>query len=228
MFRSPPKTSMEAIVTTLGSGKLDDFPQKLLTLLEAVDESFLQCWHQQCFIQPCILFDESRALQLHNYLSAVVPWQNQSSASGEQKTMSSLRRDMLQAVDIALTQQWLLCHLWQICFTHDLVSADASELLFSPIFPLHCGQRARHYYQTANRASRDAHGIGLIQKLYDIGLALLQAYRVTSVSEGTKLELKKCASEIVADCRAASSAAQEFGDKLEAAITDCSLNHAST
>lgn len=212
---------MSQIVANLAEGKLRDYPQKLLKLLECVDETFLQCWHRQCFFQPCILFDQSRALHLHASLSAVVPWQSDNPALTEPATVASRRRDMVHAVDVALTQQWLQCHVWQISLTHGLISANAPEELFSPIFPLHCGQRARHYYQTANTASRDAHGIGLIQKLYDVGTTLLQAYRVAGTSDGIRAELEKCAWGIVSDCRAASSAAQDFGDKLEAAVMDC-------
>ena len=105
--------------------------------------------------------------------------------------------------------------------------ANTTEDIFSPTFPLHCSQRARHWYQTTDTASREAHGIGLVQKLHDIGMAIVQAYRVPGISDGLKAELEKSAADIVADCREASGAAQAFGDRLEAAVMDACLNYRS-
>lgn len=218
---------MTPVVSMLPDGKLNDFPQKQLMLFEFVDESFVDCWHGQCPRSTCGNFDRNRAVRLHASFRTFNPQQDLDPNVPVHKQISAWQREMIQSVDTAIAQQWLHCRLWQICLTHGLISADASEAMFSPVFVLQCGQQARHYYHNAALASREAHGVGLIEKLYDIGLALLQAYRMPGVSEGLKVEIERSASDIVADCKSAPSGAQEFGDKLQALLADCCLNHTS-
>ena len=209
----------------LPPNKLNDFPQKQLMLFEYVDESFVDCWHGQCPRSTCTNFDRDRAVRLHTSFRTFNPQQDLDPNIPYTKQISAWQREMIQSVDTAIAQQWLHCRLWQICLTHGLIASDASEAMFSPVFVLQCGQQARHYYNSATLASREAHGVGLIEKLYDIGLALLQAYRIPGVSEGLQSEIERCTSEIVSDCREASGGAQDFGEKLQALLSDCCLNH---
>ena len=209
----------------LPPNKLNDFPQKQLMLFEYVDESFVDCWHGQCPRSTCTNYARERAERLHTSFRTFNPQQDLDPNIPYTKQISAWQREMIQSVDTAIAQQWLHCRLWQICLTHGLIASDASEAMFSPVFVLQCGQQARHYYNNATPASREAHGVGLIEKLYDIGLALLQAYRIPGVSEGLQSEIERCTSEIVSDCREASGGAQDFGEKLQALLSDCCLNH---
>lgn len=80
-----------------------------------------------------------------------------------------------QQADISVTQFWLLNRLWNICMSHGLLrdSSDHAELRYD--FAYHIVNALLASCSKLGLPSMEVHGVGLVEKVYDIALGLVMA-----------------------------------------------------
>lgn len=169
-------------MAALGNTLLSDFPVDQLKLFDDVDEDFVACWHGKCAGRSCTKMTAERAVRLHKSLDAdTTPqsWKGDliSQVSPVIKT-SAWGRAAIQKTDNLITKQWLHCRLWQICHSHGLLLSNATDVEQRPAFALEIATQAYDCYSSVDDASKEAHGIGLIEKLFDVAWGLLQARKM--------------------------------------------------
>ena len=80
-----------------------------------------------------------------------------------------------QQADVSVTQLWLLNRLWNICMSHSLLrdSSDHAELRYD--FAYHIVDALLESCNKLGLPPMEVHGVGLIEKVYDIALGLVMA-----------------------------------------------------
>lgn len=80
-----------------------------------------------------------------------------------------------QQADISVTQFWLLNRLWNLCMSHGLLrdSSDHAELRYD--FAYHLANALLTSCGKLSLPSMEVHGVGLMEKVYDIALGLVMA-----------------------------------------------------
>ncbi|PGH33181.1 hypothetical protein GX50_04023 [[Emmonsia] crescens] len=81
-----------------------------------------------------------------------------------------------QQVDILITQQWLRTAMWRLP-QGSLQKSPAIQDIRSPHVPIKAGKSAMGVLCTASQAAVDSHGIGMEQKLFDLGTCVGYATR---------------------------------------------------
>ncbi|KZT55093.1 hypothetical protein CALCODRAFT_409741, partial [Calocera cornea HHB12733] len=204
-FRGRPSQTMDAVSGGLQIGELDDFPVRHLKLFDSVDEDFIDCWNGRCAGRACRTLDAARALALHKQLSE--PLEGAHTPSQESfEVFSSLtstwKRGEIQSADVLITQQWLLNRLWRLAMSHGLIDPAASEPALRVDAPVTLAHAALAICNRLSMPSIEAHGIGYLEKLYDIAttLAVLSQYAPEVVSQPTEdgLSVSQLLAEYVA------------------------------
>ncbi|KAK9893338.1 hypothetical protein P389DRAFT_19874 [Cystobasidium minutum MCA 4210] len=211
-LRGRPVADMAFVVSGLPDANLNDFPQRQLRLFENVDEAFVECWHGRCARANCTIFTRERARLLHASFGAIFP--DQIDASTSTKKISHLQKEMIQNIDTVVTSHWLQSRLWQICLSHGLLSSTSPEILFRPAFVLQCAYQAHQFHVSTDASSREAHGVGLVEKLFDIGTALLQARVLSTIDEPLKNNIDQLLSIYMSDLDNSSEEGKTFASRL--------------
>lgn len=206
---------MAFVVSGLPPNSLSDFPQRQLRLFDNVDEAFVDCWHGRCSRASCSTFTRDRARLLHASFGAIFPEQIDGSSS-TMKKISLWQREMIQSIDTTITSHWLQSRLWQICLSHELLSPSSQDIIFRPAFVLQCAYQAHHFHVAADASSREAHGVGLVEKLFDIGMALLQARGLASIDEALRSNIDQLLGLYIADLNKSSEEGRTFSNRLKA------------
>ncbi|RGP62965.1 hypothetical protein FSPOR_8949 [Fusarium sporotrichioides] len=77
-----------------------------------------------------------------------------------------------QRFDTLITQQWLRVSMWRIAFGQNPSSASGFGLLLPPALPMDAGKIIMSALGSVGTKSKDCHGIGMEQKLFDVGISL--------------------------------------------------------
>ncbi|KAF4945115.1 hypothetical protein FSARC_14508 [Fusarium sarcochroum] len=77
-----------------------------------------------------------------------------------------------QRFDTLITQQWLRVSMWRIAFGQNPSSASNFGLLLPPALPMDAGKIIMSALGSVGTKSKDCHGIGMEQKLFDVGMSL--------------------------------------------------------
>ncbi|KAM0230534.1 hypothetical protein ACHAP5_011345 [Fusarium lateritium] len=77
-----------------------------------------------------------------------------------------------QRFDTLITQQWLRVSMWRIAFGQNPTSASGFGLLLPPALPMDAGKIIMSALSSVGTKSKDCHGIGMEQKLFDVGVSL--------------------------------------------------------
>ncbi|KAE8323277.1 hypothetical protein BDV39DRAFT_217957 [Aspergillus sergii] len=168
---------------------------RLMELFDAVDEDVVDCWNRRCSIDSgyCEKLTEAKALAIHQNLSRVseserykgYDWfERTKSASGETRnTQPAMGLRETQCADVFITKKWLQNRVWVLCSTHGLLkpSSDHHELCFN--YCVSVAKDTLKICQSLRLSSMEAHGIGLVEKLYDIAVSAI------SVSSNVQLSL---------------------------------------
>lgn len=151
----------------------------LMDTFDAIDESVVECWNGFCKFSDgcCESFDRRRAVQMfraqRRVREACLAGSISSAPAASPTPLNRLLES--QQADISVTQFWLLNRLWNLCFGHGLLreTSDRPELRYD----FACGI-ARSLTTSCNKLSLPAmevHGVGLIEKVYDIAIGVLTA-----------------------------------------------------
>lgn len=83
-----------------------------------------------------------------------------------------------QAVDLRCSQQWLRTMVWQLSISHGFLSSAAADNAMSFKFPIEVSRDLVQSASQFSQASMEVHGIGLIEKLFDVACTLTDVMSV--------------------------------------------------
>ncbi|KAH1495513.1 hypothetical protein KXX65_001076 [Aspergillus fumigatus] len=158
---------------------------RLMELFDAIDEEVVDCWNQRCNVNSgyCNNLTEEKALSIHQNLRRVCEserykgydwFERTKSVPGEvQSVQPTISMRETQCADVFITKKWLQNRVWVLCFTHGLLRpvSDHPELSFE--YAITVAVDALKICQSLRLSSMEAHGIGLVEKLYDIAVSAI-------------------------------------------------------
>ncbi|RHZ67455.1 hypothetical protein CDV55_105889 [Aspergillus turcosus] len=158
---------------------------RLMELFDAIDEEVVDCWNQRCNVNSgyCENLSEEKALSIHQNLSRVCEserykgydwFERSKSAPGQaQSVQPTISMRETQCADVFITKKWLQNRVWVLCSTHGLLRpvSDRPELSFE--YAITVAMDTLKICQSLRLSSMEAHGIGLVEKLYDIAVSAI-------------------------------------------------------
>lgn len=101
--------------------------------------------------------------------------------------------DAAQRVDLLVTRDWLLVLAWRLAMSHKLLREAPPHDCLSMLFPLHVSQRLQHHLQSVPSAAVEMHGVGIVQKVYELAdtLADIFTHVPDSMSSGSTEHLRE-------------------------------------
>jgi hypothetical protein len=135
----------------------------MINLYKTIDDTFVNLWNRvHSHTNP------SWIAQLQTQLSEAVP--------------AYLECTEAQAVEIRVTQQWLRAVVWQLCVCQGLVSSVANDNSMTFKFPIQISRDLLTMTHQFSQPAMEVHGVGLIEKLFDIACCLTDVVACTSFS----------------------------------------------
>lgn len=138
----------------------------LVNLFRPFDDTFVGLWNKTrmgCSTEWLAL--------LQNQLSDALP--------------TYLQSTEVQAVDLQVSQQWLKTMIWQLSISHGYLSSKSPDSSMSFQYPI---EISRDLVAATSRFSQDAmeiHGIGLVEKLFDIACTLTDVMSCVPIEQYT-------------------------------------------
>lgn len=83
-----------------------------------------------------------------------------------------------QAVDLRCSQQWLRTMVWQLSISHGFLSSAAADNAMSFKFPIEVSRDLVNSATQFSQPAMEVHGIGLIEKLFDVACCLTDVMAV--------------------------------------------------
>ncbi|KAL3475635.1 fungal-specific transcription factor domain-containing protein [Aspergillus californicus] len=93
----------------------------------------------------------------------------------------------IQKVDILITQQWLQAMMWKLSMTRASQPGSRTETVLPFHLPVLVGKAVMSVIGDASQGAVDAHGIGMEQKLYDLGISVADVSRSLSTKAANSL-----------------------------------------
>ncbi|KAL4887118.1 fungal-specific transcription factor domain-containing protein [Aspergillus karnatakaensis] len=93
----------------------------------------------------------------------------------------------IQKVDILITQQWLQAMMWKLSMTRASQPGSRSDTVLPFHLPVLVGKSVMSVIADASQGAVDAHGIGMEQKLFDLGLSVADVSRSLSTKAASNL-----------------------------------------
>ncbi|UPX13701.1 uncharacterized protein EKO05_0004200 [Ascochyta rabiei] len=135
----------------------------MINLYKTIDDTFVNLWNRvHGHANP------SWIAQLQTQISEAVP--------------SYLECTETQAVEIRVTQQWLRAMVWQLCVCQGLVSSVSQDTSMTFKFPIQISRDILTMTQQFSQTTMEVHGVGMIEKLFDIACCLTDVVACTSFS----------------------------------------------
>lgn len=144
---------------------------QLMQLFDGIDEDVISCWNDRCQAKSgrCRTFDRLRALKIFQTQSDVYQSQTSGSVSyyplvrpdGKRMSISDLKDG--QQADVLITQQWLLNRLWQLCYSHGLLSVDSEHIELRFEYAVAIASSTLEICKSLSLSSMEIHGIGLVR-----------------------------------------------------------------
>lgn len=125
----------------------------LVNLFKPFDDTFVGLWNKSRKGATPELFSE-----LQKQLSDALP--------------NYLHSVESQAVDLRCSQQWLRTMVWQLSISHGFLSSTAAENAMSFQYPIEISRDLVTATSAFSQQAMEVHGIGLIEKLFDVACTL--------------------------------------------------------
>ncbi|KAL1311171.1 hypothetical protein AAFC00_001370 [Neodothiora populina] len=147
---------------TVGLPQLNDDPAEtaelngfihLVNLFKPFDDSFVGLWNK-----ARVGCSTEWLARLQNQLSDALP--------------TYLHCTESQAVDLRTSQQWLRTMVWQLSISHGYLSSAAQESAMSFKYPIEISRDLIAQSSGFSQGSMEIHGIGLVEKLFDVACTL--------------------------------------------------------
>lgn len=88
-----------------------------------------------------------------------------------------------QAVDLRCSQQWLRTMVWQLSISHGLLSSSAKDSSMTFQFPIDVSRDLLSATNQYSQQSMEIHGIGLVEKLFDISCTLVDVISYVPIEQ---------------------------------------------
>ncbi|PYH34501.1 putative C6 transcription factor (AmyR) [Aspergillus neoniger CBS 115656] len=93
----------------------------------------------------------------------------------------------IQKVDILITQQWLQTVMWKLSMTRATQPGSRDEAVLPFHLPVLVGKAVMNVIGAASQGAVDAHGIGMEQKLFDLGSSVADVARSLNTKAAHRL-----------------------------------------
>ncbi|KAL4771314.1 fungal-specific transcription factor domain-containing protein [Aspergillus nidulans var. acristatus] len=144
---------------------------------------------------------ESLSVNLYDWVSAggsVSGGGNSRDGSSEMPPTSAIQATLskpislegvseIQKVDILITQQWLQAMMWKLSMTRASQPGSRNETVLPFHLPVLVGKAVMSVIAEASQGAVDAHGIGMEQKLFDLGTSIADVSRSLSTKAASSL-----------------------------------------
>lgn len=90
-----------------------------------------------------------------------------------------------QAVDLRVSQQWLRTMIWQLSISHGFLSSAAADNAMSFRYPIEISRDLIAASSTFTQQAMEVHGIGLIEKLFDVACTLTDVVACVPIEQYT-------------------------------------------
>lgn len=160
---------------TINPPTLDEDPQEeielggfihLVNLFRPFDDTFVGLWNRSR--SGCT---KEFLAQLQQQLSVALP--------------SNLQSTESQAVDLRCSQQWLRTMVWQLSISQGLLSSTTADKAMSFQFPIDVSRDLVSATSRFSQTAMEVHGIGLIEKLFDIACTLTDVMACVPIEQHT-------------------------------------------
>ncbi|KAM0473917.1 hypothetical protein ACHAPX_007965 [Trichoderma viride] len=152
----------------------------LMQLFNAIQDEFIDCWNATCAATRggCSKSNEETVLLVFEKLERAQGrhlYSHYDRLVLDDQPLDDMAGDVLngqtivtQHADILVTQKWLQNRLWYLCLAHNLLKLQSPhpELQFD--YAIHLAESTLALCQKLPLSFMEAHGVGLIEKLYDI------------------------------------------------------------
>ncbi|KAI9889831.1 MAG: hypothetical protein M1814_004933 [Vezdaea aestivalis] len=130
---------------------------QLMNLFDVIDEDVVDCWNEQCkaSLGLCQKFNRARVIGIYHSL-------NQPPSQYLTET---------QEADVFITQKWLLDRLWQLSFSHKLLDLHETTAALRYDFAITIARDTLKLCQSLGLGAMEVHGIGIIEKIYNIAMS---------------------------------------------------------
>ncbi|KAF2271202.1 hypothetical protein CC78DRAFT_14020 [Lojkania enalia] len=164
-----------SLYATIHSPSLDEVPSDrqvaagldlLISLYKPFDDTFFAVWNKvRADTNPDWI------AQLQNQLADTLP--------------SYLDCTEIQAVDLRISQLWLRTMVWQLCVSQGLVSSVTSDSAMTFKYPVEITRDLLSMIHQFSHQAVEVHGVGLIEKLFDIACCLIDVVACIPFSPNT-------------------------------------------
>ncbi|KAF2192543.1 hypothetical protein K469DRAFT_553174 [Zopfia rhizophila CBS 207.26] len=138
----------------------------LISLYKPFDDTFFCLWNKaRANANP------TWVAQLQSQLSEALP--------------AYLECTEMQAVDLRVSQQWLRTMVWQLCVSQGFVSSMTTESAMSFKYPIEISRDLLSMTHQFSQQAMEVHGVGLIEKLFDIACCLTDVVACIPFSPST-------------------------------------------
>lgn len=121
-----------------------------------IDDNFLRCWKNTCQLDPS---------EKHVSAVMVVSLLARYETPLDRRPVS---QSDSQHADIQVTRHWIRNMLWTLASGHGFVSASAPDVELRPEYAMRIAADAIEACSKYDICSLETHGVGLVEKLYDV------------------------------------------------------------
>ncbi|KAJ8103103.1 hypothetical protein POJ06DRAFT_294296 [Lipomyces tetrasporus] len=142
----------------------------MVELYKVVDADLIDCWNGRCATADgaCTKLSAERAASMHRLVA---------DAYDHDSVDHDRALNETQRADLAISQQWLHNRLWQLCLSHGVLvidpttSTDHRELRLT--YACDIARKTMGICRSLSMESMEVHGIGIMEKLYDIASSVV-------------------------------------------------------
>ncbi|KAF3037156.1 hypothetical protein E8E11_005995 [Didymella keratinophila] len=135
----------------------------MINLYKTIDDTFVNLWNRvHNHVNP------QWFAQLHTHLREAVP--------------AYLECTEAQGVEIRVTQQWLRAMAWRLWVNQGAMSSVSQDTSMTFKFPIEISRDLLAWTHQFSQPAMEVHGVGLIEKLFDIACCLTDVVACTSSS----------------------------------------------
>ncbi|KAK9369145.1 hypothetical protein V1509DRAFT_621278 [Lipomyces kononenkoae] len=142
----------------------------MVELYKVVDAELIDCWNGRCATADgrCTKMSAERAINMHKMVA---------NAYNHDMLDPGCPLNETQRADLAISQQWLHNRLWQLCLSHGVLNVDSATATdhreLSLTYACDIAQKTIEICRSLAMESMEVHGIGIMEKLYDIASSVV-------------------------------------------------------
>ena len=128
----------------------------LISLFRHFDVDFIETWNSD--VSTASVTTTTPFLRLQDYLKQALP--------------SVLSYSEMQQADLLISRQWLKVMVWQLCVSRTVLSSTGTDDSMSLQYPVTIARDAVLVSQLLPARALEANGVGILEKIFDIGCSL--------------------------------------------------------